>query len=72
MMEFLLIVFVYVAPGQGYQSFPLGQHWPDKKMCEEYGAQVKKDLADPPKVIKTTCVPSGAVEREAKAQPKGK
>ena len=71
MPEFLLIVFIYMAPGQGYQTMPLG-HYPDKKQCEEYATQVRKDLADPPKVIKTTCLPSNAIEHDAKAPVKAK
>lgn len=64
MNEFILMVVIYInSAGGGFQMLPIGEY-PDKKSCEESAAQVKKDLQEPTRTIRATCLPKSAMKTE--------
>lgn len=70
MTEFILMVVIYMnSAGGGFQVLPMGEY-PSKKECEEYSTQVKKDLTEPGRTLRATCLPKAAMDKKIGAQPK--
>jgi hypothetical protein len=69
MNEFVLMVVIYInSSGGGFQMLPMGDY-PGKKLCEEYSVQIKKDLAEPGRTLRATCLPKSAMNSKTSAGP---
>ena len=63
MTEFVLMVVIYMnTTGGGFQVLPMGEYQ-SKKECDEYATQVKKDLTEPGRTLRATCLPKSAMNR---------
>lgn len=64
MTEFILMVMIYTNATTGGSHLMQMGEYRDKVECEQYAVQIKKDLAEPTKTIRATCLPKSAIGQQ--------